>query len=176
MAGRRGAGAADSAVRTARWSAWDGSGLEVAKLLVGPSGTQAAGELAAESGERPWAQYAIACDAAWRTLDVRVQLADGRSLVLQSDGAGSWRRDGKPVPELAGAIDVDLSGSPLTNTFPIRRPPWASATGRASRPPTSTCPRLPSSRTCSATPGCPSGATSSSRRPRGSRATSTSTT
>lgn len=107
--------------RTARWSAWDGSGLEVARIAIGPQGVQAVGEIAAEPGERPWAQYAIACDAAWRPLDVRIQLTDGRSLVLGSDGAGNWTRDGKPAPDLAGATDVDLSGTPLTNTLPIRR-------------------------------------------------------
>lgn len=107
--------------RTARWSAWDGSGLEVVRLEVGAHGVRAAGEIAAEPGERPWAQYAVACDASWRTLDVRVLLMDGRSLVLGSDGAGTWTRDGKPMPDLAGAVDVDLSGTPLTNTLPIRR-------------------------------------------------------
>ncbi|HUR24560.1 MAG TPA: putative glycolipid-binding domain-containing protein [Candidatus Thermoplasmatota archaeon] len=107
--------------RTARWSAWDHSGLEVARLSMNRDGVQLIGELSAEAGERAWAQYAIACDASWRTLDVRIQLADGRSLALASDGAGSWTRDGQPAPELAGAIDVDLSGTPLTNTLPIRR-------------------------------------------------------
>lgn len=106
---------------TARWSAWDGSGLEVARLSAGPQGVQAAGEISAEPGERPWAQYALACDAAWRTLDVRVQLGDGRALELASDGAGSWTRGGGPAPELAGAVDADLSGTPLINTLPIRR-------------------------------------------------------
>jgi hypothetical protein len=107
--------------RTARWSAWDGSGLEVVRLEVGGDGVRAVGEIAAEPGERPWAQYAIACDAGWRTLDVRVQLVDGRGLVLGCDGAGNWTRDGRPAPELAGTVDVDLSGTPLTNTLPIRR-------------------------------------------------------
>jgi uncharacterized protein len=107
--------------RTARWSAWDGSGLEVARMDAGPQGVQVVGEIAAEAGERPWVQYAIACDPAWRTLDVRVQLGDGRSLALTQDGAGNWTWDGRPTPELAGAMDVDLSGTPITNTFPIRR-------------------------------------------------------
>ncbi|HJQ92733.1 MAG TPA: putative glycolipid-binding domain-containing protein [Candidatus Thermoplasmatota archaeon] len=107
--------------RTARWSAWDHSGLEVARLLAGPDGIQLIGELSAEPGVRPWAQYAIACDASWRTLDVRVQLVDGRDLWLGSDGAGTWTRDGQPAPGLAGATDVDLSGTPMTNTLPIRR-------------------------------------------------------
>lgn len=107
--------------REARWSAWDHSGLEVAHVSVSPAGIQLVGELSAEPGVRPWAQYAIACDAAWRTLDVRIQLVDGRSLALGSDGAGTWTVDGAPAPLLAGAVDVDLSGTPMTNTLPIRR-------------------------------------------------------
>ena len=107
--------------RTARWSAWNHSGLEVARISIGDGLVQLAGEISAEPGVRPWAQYAVACDASWRTLDVRVQLVDGRSLQLGSDGAGAWTRDGLAAPELAGAIDVDLSGTPLTNTLPIRR-------------------------------------------------------
>lgn len=106
---------------TARWTGWDRAGLEVANLAIGEEGVHATGELAAEAGERPWAQYAIACDGAWRTRDVRVQLADGRSLALESDGAGSWTVDGRPAAELQGAIDVDVSGTPLTNTLPVRR-------------------------------------------------------
>src|SRR5687767_8258126 len=93
--------AAAPPTRTARWAAWDGSGLAVARLSIGPGLVQLAGEVSAEPGERPWAQYAIACDAAWRTLDVRVQLADGRALALASEGAGSWTRDGEPAPGLA---------------------------------------------------------------------------
>jgi hypothetical protein len=41
---------------------------------------------------------------------------------LMSDGAGRWRdAGGLALPELDGAIDVDLSVTPFTNTLPIRR-------------------------------------------------------
>jgi hypothetical protein len=105
----------------ARWSAWDGSGLDECRLTMGPAGAGLKGEIAAEPGDRPWCRYAVSCDAGWRTRDVSVRLADGRLLRLASDGAGGWTRDGQPAPELAGAIDVDLSGTPATNTLPIRR-------------------------------------------------------
>jgi hypothetical protein len=45
-----------------------------------------------------------------------------RGLDLSSDGAGRWTdRSGTPLPDLAGAIDVDLTATPFTNTLPIRR-------------------------------------------------------
>lgn len=105
----------------ARWSAWDGSGLEEARLDVVPSGALARGEIAAEPGDKPWATYRIECDPAWRTRVVAVDLADGRRLRLVSDGEGLWSRDGVKEPSLQGCIDVDLSGTPLTNTLPLRR-------------------------------------------------------
>jgi uncharacterized protein len=55
----------------------------------------------------------------------RVELAlDGGAvrLVLLADGAGRWRwEDGPELPEVAGALDVDLTVTPATNTLPIRR-------------------------------------------------------
>src|SRR6185369_13060408 len=41
---------------------------------------------------------------------------------LTTDGAGRWRNEtGVTMPALDGAIDVDLSITPFTNTLPIRR-------------------------------------------------------
>ncbi len=38
------------------------------------------------------------------------------------DDDGNWRKDGKqPLPHLNGAIDVDITATPFTNTLPIRR-------------------------------------------------------
>ncbi len=105
----------------ARWCAWDGSGLDECRLWTGPAGAEVKGEIAAGPGDRPWCRYAVSCDASWRTRAVSVDLADGRRLRLASDGAGAWTRDGQPAPDLAGAVDVDLSGTPATNTLPIRR-------------------------------------------------------
>ena len=105
----------------ARWCAWDGSGLDECRFTIGPSGVELKGEVAAEPGDRPWCRYAVSCDASWRTRAVSVDLADGRRLRLLADGAGAWTRDGQPMPELAGAVDVDLSGTPATNILPIRR-------------------------------------------------------
>ena len=105
----------------ARWCAWDGSGLDEARISFDETGWKAKGDIAPEPGERPWCRYGVIADAAMRTRTVSVQLADGRRLHLASDGQGNWTRDGQAVLALQGAVDVDLSGTPLTNTLPIVR-------------------------------------------------------
>src|SRR5690606_26932777 len=44
-----------------------------------------------------------------------------RAPALRRGPAGSWSLAGEPHPDLADAVDVDLSFSPFTNTLPIRR-------------------------------------------------------
>lgn len=66
--------------------------------------------------------YTVRCDAQWRVREVDVQVVGGARLQLQADGEGHWKNeDGKPLPQLDGCIDIDLSCSPFTNTLPIRR-------------------------------------------------------
>src|SRR5699024_2729472 len=60
----------------------------------------------------------------WRTRSALIEGEAGGEPVrfsLAADGAGHWRRDGVPVPELDGTLDVDLGFTPATNTLPIRR-------------------------------------------------------
>ena len=68
--------------------------------------------------------YEIRCDGLWRVREVRAAAPDSKLPVLEllADGEGHWkRRGGKPLPELEGCIDVDISATPFTNTLPIRR-------------------------------------------------------
>lgn len=67
-----------------------------------------------------FARYKIVCDKSWRTKSVSVHAA-GRQVELQSDGSGSWSVDGRPAPHLKGAMDVDITATPFTNTLSIRR-------------------------------------------------------
>lgn len=41
--------------------------------------------------------------------------------LIERDAAGRWEMDGQDVPEVAGALDIDLGFTPATNTLPIRR-------------------------------------------------------
>ena len=66
-------------------------------------------------------RYAIDTDAGWATRTVRVATAT-TSLVLFADGRGHWTEgDGRVLDRLSGAIDVDITATPLTNTLPIWR-------------------------------------------------------
>jgi hypothetical protein len=79
--------------------------------------------------ERPFrVAYRLACDAAWRTRRLTVMVSGpgtvpASRLALVADGAGKWTDAlrGRPVPDLDGCVDIDLSATPLTNTLPVRR-------------------------------------------------------
>jgi uncharacterized protein len=107
-----------------RWRRTDLPGREEATVDHVPGGWKLTGEVEVEeSGVHAKLRYNILCDEAWST---RTALIEGEAgarirVALVADGHGNWRNDGKPVPELAGAIDVDLGFTPMTNTLPIRR-------------------------------------------------------
>jgi uncharacterized protein len=67
--------------------------------------------------------YRIRCDPAWRVRKLEVAVVgEERRIALSSDGGGKWF-DASAVayPQLTGAIDIDISATPFTNTLPIRR-------------------------------------------------------
>ncbi len=69
-------------------------------------------------------RYTITCDLEWRTRSAVIEGRAGGSPIrfaLAADGAGHWTRDGTRLPEVSGALDVDLGFTPATNTLPIRR-------------------------------------------------------
>jgi hypothetical protein len=107
----------------ARWRPVEGDGLE--HLSLRPE----AGRLLAESvligarGGVPYGvRYRVACDANWVTMSLDIESTDGRSLHVRSSGDGTWTdMEGAGLPHLDGCIDIDLAGSPFTNTLPIRR-------------------------------------------------------
>lgn len=47
------------------------------------------------------------------------------SLKLTSDGKGNWfENDGQVIDKLKGAIDIDISATPFSNSLPINRMNW----------------------------------------------------
>lgn len=108
-----------------RWRRLDVPGREAARVERTVTGWQLTGELDVEDeGVAARLRYTIDCDPEWRT---RSALIEGEAndrpvrFALDADGKGSWTLDGSPVPEIAGALDVDLGFTPATNTLPIRR-------------------------------------------------------
>jgi uncharacterized protein len=107
------------------WAPWEGPGLEHLRLLTSDRGIVANGLVIGLEAGRPFRiGYEILCDERWRVRELRASAPDSvRPVVaLLADGEGHWKgRGGEPVPELDGCIDVDISATPFTNTFPIRR-------------------------------------------------------
>ena len=108
----------------ARWQEWSGEGIEHLVLRERQDRIVAEGVIwTAVEAHHFAVLYRIECDAEWRvkTTYARVIGAD-TAVDLTTDGAGHWRNaTGLALPALEGAIDVDLSITPFTNTLPIRR-------------------------------------------------------
>ena len=108
-----------------RWRRLDVPGWEDARVEQTVGGSRFTGEVdVEEAGTKARLRYRIECDAEWRTRTASVDGEVGGQpmrIALSADGAGHWTRDGVPLPELEGALDVDLGFTPATNTLPIRR-------------------------------------------------------
>ncbi|KQT54361.1 transcriptional regulator [Aureimonas sp. Leaf454] len=112
--------------RSVRWrpAPDEGSdGLEHCHVAPVPTGVAIRSVVIGARGGGPYGvAYAIDCDRDWRVRAFRLQVVGGPSLALTSDGGGLWfEADGTERLDLFGCIDIDLAGTPFTNTLPIRR-------------------------------------------------------
>lgn len=108
----------------AEWESVEGESHERLRLEEGPLGVVATSTVAASGEGKPFElRYVVACDRDWHTRRVNLELVGTRrALVLEADGRGNWSdAEGRSLPHLAGALDVDVSATPFTNTLPIRR-------------------------------------------------------
>lgn len=107
----------------ARWRDWATTGIEHLVLHERPDGFVAeAVLLGTADGVLFAARYRITGDHGWRVRTVASGIVGtNHAIELASDGAGAWTVGTSAVPVLVGAIDVDLSATPFTNTLPIRR-------------------------------------------------------
>ena len=108
-----------------RWRRLDNPGREEACIERTVTGWRLTGELDIEEpGLGARLRYAIECDPEWRTRSALVEGEAGGTPIrfaLAADGAGQWTREGAPLSDLSGALDIDLGFTPATNTLPIRR-------------------------------------------------------
>ena len=104
----------------ARWQSWDGRGIE--HLVLHESRSEIVAESVVVASEFA-IQYRVRCDRSWRVRSAEIGLVGAcRKIEIAGDGNGNWTdASGKRLPKLAGAIDIDLSVTPFTNTLPIRR-------------------------------------------------------
>lgn len=75
----------------------------------------------ARHGLRYGLWYRVELAADWSFNRIELGRTDGRTFCLERTAAGQWLHDGNCRPDLDGCIDIDLSGSPFTNSLPIRR-------------------------------------------------------
>ena len=108
----------------ARWKDWTDIGREHLVLKETADCVFAESVIIADvDGESIAVRYRITCDPTWRVRRAEVgRVGDDGPRVLESDGLGNWRDSAGIVqPQLSGAIDIDISVTPFTNTLPIRR-------------------------------------------------------
>ncbi|WP_160005321.1 putative glycolipid-binding domain-containing protein [Rhizobium sp. 18055] len=109
--------------RVARWTDWNGAGIEHLSVLENASWIHAEGVVIGQLNENEFGlSYQLHLDLDWRVREVRIQIANSATLHIWSDGRGRWvRGDGTEIGNLAGCVDVDIAATPFTNTLPIRR-------------------------------------------------------
>jgi hypothetical protein len=111
-------------VATVLWQGVETGALDRCRLDAGPERLRLSGTvLTAEFGTPLDVRYLVEAGPDGRTRRVELAL-DGGAVrrVLVADGAGRWRWEGGPeLAEVTGALDVDLTVTPATNTLPIRR-------------------------------------------------------
>jgi hypothetical protein len=109
--------------RTVRWRPLDDIGLE--HLTVGADNGKIVARSVAiwqRNGTQYGMHYTLTCDADWAIRQLSIESTEGRTLRLMTDGKGNWTDSaGRQLPAFDGCLDVDVSGTPFTNTLPIRR-------------------------------------------------------
>jgi hypothetical protein len=108
----------------ARWQDWDAKGIEHLVLREGTREIVAESVVVGAANDPVFAvRYRVRCDKSWRVRSAEIGIVGSdRKIEIRGDGKGNWSgASGRALPKLAGAIDIDLSASPFTNTLPIRR-------------------------------------------------------
>ena len=109
---------------TVLWQGVESGALDRCRLETGPDGLRLSGTVLTPEFSTPLdARYLVETGPDGLTRRVELELDGGAvGRVLLADGAGRWRwQDGPELGEVAGALDVDLTVTPATNTLPIRR-------------------------------------------------------
>jgi hypothetical protein len=97
---------------------------ETAVVELGDHGLRATGTQIGADPEPYRVDYRLEApdDFVTGELELTATTESGRhSLLLRRDRSGGWSTEGGELPDLAGAVDIDIENSPLTNTMPILR-------------------------------------------------------
>jgi uncharacterized protein len=105
------------------WQAAQWLALEHLRLVQNEQSIRADGLIVGSFPAAPLRlRYCVECDPGWRTTAMRIiDLTSDERIEIQRSSAGWHEPNGAELPDLAGAIDVDIAATPFTNTLPIRR-------------------------------------------------------
>ncbi|HET7738750.1 MAG TPA: putative glycolipid-binding domain-containing protein [Tepidiformaceae bacterium] len=109
--------------RIARWIPIDGAGLEHLEIAEQDDAIHIRSALIGDKDEVDYGiLYEMMLDPDWTFRSLSLRRMDGKTMMLTSDRQGNWFGDSNlPRRELEGCIDIDISGTPFTNTLPMRR-------------------------------------------------------
>jgi hypothetical protein len=111
---------------TVLWQDVETAAVDRCHLMGVPGGLRLIGTVLTPAFGGPFEiSYLVEADERGHTRVVYLTLDGGDgpiSHTLLADGAGHWAwEDGLELAQVAGAVDVDLTVTPATNTLPIRR-------------------------------------------------------
>ncbi len=111
--------------RSIVWEWCDRPGIEHLLLALDGDGSRADGIVVVGlEGAILRLRYGIACDAQWRFRTATITAesnGETRQRRIEYSNDGAWTVDGAARPDLAPCTDIDIMGTPFTNTMPIRR-------------------------------------------------------
>lgn len=111
------------------WKNEEQLGYEYLKLVSKGNNIVAQGTVIFEEEEQSDAHivnYAIELNEHWITKKISILVDDFSRLELISDGEGNWfDAGGASINKLKGAIDIDISATPFSNSLPINRIKWS---------------------------------------------------
>ena len=107
------------------WRKLNHPGHDSCRLIKLPTGWRLTGAAVFLEARRACHfQYNVVADAAFRTNSAAVVGYLGRKAInvrIRSAGRGRWRVNGVPNADVAGCININLSFTPATNLFVLRR-------------------------------------------------------
>jgi uncharacterized protein len=110
------------------WKNEEQFGVEYLMLLCGGIKITAKGTIIYEDeghSDAHIVNYKIELDGNWVTKKLTLEVDEVSRLEILSDGLGNWfNAEGNSIDHLKGAIDIDISATPFSNSLPVNRMVW----------------------------------------------------
>jgi uncharacterized protein len=105
-----------------RWAEWDGDGVQQVAALHFEGGIRFDGVAIGSGPQGHGVSFRVECDADWIVRSLLLgSVGSDSEIALTHDANGRWTLNGRAAPELDGAMEPDISVTPLTNCLPVRR-------------------------------------------------------